>query len=95
LDNTNNGILPLDLAYHECLSVQSSTNLPYNCNSIAIQFATKEKLKDLTHMFCLPIPCYKLYKKGLFSYVFTLKYMWYFGMSSKKLNPKAKHKIKK
>jgi hypothetical protein len=35
----------------------------YNCNSIT----TNEQLKDLTHMFCLQIPCYKLYKEGLFS----------------------------
>jgi hypothetical protein len=47
----------------------------YSCNSIA----TNEQLKDLTHMFCLWIPFYKLYKKGLFSYVFTLKYMCHFG----------------
>jgi hypothetical protein len=59
----------------------------YNCNSIA----TNEQLKDLTHMLCLWIPCYKLYKKGLFFYVFTLKYMCHFGMSWKKLNLKAKH----
>jgi hypothetical protein len=62
---------------------------------VATQFATKEQLKDLTHMFCLQIPCYKLYKKGLFSYVFILKCTCHFGMNSKKLNLKAKHKIKK
>jgi hypothetical protein len=45
--------------------------LPYSCNSIAIQFATKKQLKDLTLMFCFQIACYKLYKKDLFSYVFT------------------------
>jgi hypothetical protein len=42
-----------------------------SCNPIA----TNEQLKDLTHMFCLRIPCYKLYEKGLIFYVFTLKYM--------------------
>jgi len=68
--------------------------LPYSCNSIAIPFATKKQLKDLTLMFCLQIACYKLYKKDLFSYVFTLKYMCHFGMSSKKFNLKAKHKQK-
>ncbi len=46
-------------------------------------------------MFCFQIPCYKLYKKYLFSYVFTLKYMCHFGMNSKNLNLKAKHEIKK
>jgi len=69
--------------------------LPYSCNSIAIRFATKKQLKGLTFMFCLQIACYKLYKKDLFSYVFTLKYMCHFGMSSKKFNLKAKHKTKK
>ena len=59
---------------------------------VVTQFATNEQLKDLTHMFCLQIPCYKLYKQGFISYVFTLKYMCHFGMS-KKLNLKAKHKI--
>jgi hypothetical protein len=71
------------------------SNLPwalkcYSCNSIA----TNEHLKDLTHMFYFWIPCYKLYKEGLFSYVFTLRYMCHFGMSWKKLNLNAKHKIK-
>jgi hypothetical protein len=45
------------------------------------QFAFNEQLKDLTHMFCFRIPCYKLYTKGLLSYVFTLKYMCYFRMN--------------
>ncbi len=62
----------------------------YNCNSITIN----EKLKHLTHMFCLQIPCDKLYKENLFYYVFTVKYMCHFGWAEKKLNPKAKHKIK-
>jgi len=56
----------------------------YSCNSIA----TNEQLKDLTHMFCLRIPCYILYKEGFFFYVFTLKYMCHFGMNWKKFNPK-------
>jgi hypothetical protein len=46
-------------------------------------------------MFCFWIPCYKLYKEGLFFYVLTLKYMCHFGTSLKKLNLKAKHKILK
>jgi hypothetical protein len=46
-------------------------------------------------MLCLWIPCYKLYKEGLFSYILTLKYPCHFGMSLKELNLKAKHKIEK
>jgi hypothetical protein len=74
-------------------------NLPwtlkcYNYNSITTQFAPNEQLKDLTHMFYLLLPCYKLYKEILFFYFFTLKYMCHFGMNLKKLNLKAKHKIK-
>jgi len=70
LDTINNGAIPLDLACVECLSVIVST-----------QFAINEQLKDLTHMFCLQIPCYKLYIKILFFYVFTLKYMCHFGLN--------------
>ncbi len=55
---------PICLAH---LSVWSLVNLLYSCNSIATQFATKEQLKDLTHMFCFQILNYKLYKEGLFS----------------------------
>jgi hypothetical protein len=89
LDIENNRAFPLDLSCLECLSVQSLANLPY---VVATQFATKKQLKDLTHMPCLGIPCHKLYKKGLFSYVFTLKYTCHFGMSSKKFNLKGKIK---
>jgi hypothetical protein len=78
-----NGTFPLDLACLEHLNV-----------IVAIQFATNEQLKDLTHMFSLQIACYNLYKKGLFSYVLTLKYMCHFGMSLKNLNLKVKHKMK-
>jgi hypothetical protein len=42
-------------------------------------------------MFYLQIPCYKLYKENLFSYVLTLKYMCHFGMNLKEFNPRAKH----
>ncbi len=84
LDAKINGFFPLDPAYLEHLNV-----------IVAIQFATNEQLKDLTHMLCFQIPCYKLYEEGLFSYVLTLKYMCHFGMSLKKFNPKAEHKIKK
>jgi hypothetical protein len=38
----------------------------YSCNWIT----TNEQLKDLTDMFCLQIPCYKLYKEG-FSFMFS------------------------
>ncbi len=61
---------------------------------IATQFASNEHLKDLTHMLSLRTSCYKLYKEGLFSYVPKLKYMCHFEMSLKKLDLKAKHKIK-
>jgi len=63
-----NGALPLDLACLERLSV-----------IVAIEFATNEQQKDLTHMFYFQIPCYKLYKQVLFSYVSTLKYMCHLG----------------
>jgi hypothetical protein len=68
----------LDLAWLACLSVIVATN---------------EQLKDLTCMFCFQIPCYKLYKEGLFSYVLALKYRFHFGMSLKKFNLNTKHKI--
>jgi hypothetical protein len=45
---------------------------------VVTQFVVKEQLKYLTHMFCFSIPCYKLYKEGLLSYVLTLKYMYHF-----------------
>ncbi len=60
---------------------------------LSVIVITQLRLKDLTHMFCLRIPCYKLYKEGLFSHIFTLKYKCHFGMSSKKLNLKAKKKF--
>jgi hypothetical protein len=46
-------------------------------------------------MFFFWIPCHKLYKEGVISYVFTLKYTCHFGMNSKKFNPKSKIKNKK
>jgi hypothetical protein len=78
----NNGTLPLNLACLKHLNV-----------IIVTQFATNEQLKDLTHMFCFWIPCYKLYKESLFFYVLTLKYTCHFGMNFKKVNLMAKHKI--
>ncbi len=66
----------------------SLVGLLYSCNSICYsittQFATKEQLKNLTHMLCLWISCYILYKRGLLSYVLTLKCIYHFGMNSKK-----------
>jgi len=53
---------PLDLGYLECLNVIG-----------LIQFAINEQLKDLTHMICFQIPCYKLYKKELFLLCFHIK----------------------
>jgi hypothetical protein len=61
-----------------------------SCNLIA----TNEQLKYWTHILCFWIPYYKLYKEGLFFYVLTLKYMCHFRTNWKKLNLKAKHKIK-
>jgi hypothetical protein len=83
LDAKKNGAFPLNL---DCLK---------RLNVIVVtEFTTNEQLKDLTHMFCFQISCHKLYKEGLFSYVLTLKYICHFGMNLKKLNLKAKHKIK-
>jgi hypothetical protein len=70
LNIKNNGAFPLNLVYLKHLNV-----------IVAIQIVTNEQLKYLTHMFCLQISCYKLYKEGLFSYVLTLKYMCHFGMN--------------
>jgi len=56
---------------------------------VAIQFATKEQSKDVTDMFFFESNVTNYMKKTFF-YVFTLKYMYHFGMSSKKLNFKGK-----
>jgi hypothetical protein len=61
---------------------------------VATQFVTKKQLKDLTNMFYLWIPCYKLYKKGLLSYVLTLKYMHHLQWVKKNLTQKVKYIIK-
>ncbi len=76
----------MDPTYHGRLSVRSPTGLPDSCNSIATQFATKEQLKGSTHMFCLRIPCYKLYKEGLIFYVLTLKYLCHMSQSQTMIN---------
>jgi hypothetical protein len=57
---------------------------------IATQFVINVQLKDLTHKFFPWISFHKLYNKGVFSCVFTLKYMCQFGMNSKKFNSKNK-----
>jgi len=62
-----------------------------NLYVVVTLFVTKKKLQDLTqYMICFWIPCHKLYKEGVFSYVLTLKYTCHFGMSSKKLGHKDK-----
>jgi hypothetical protein len=45
-------------------------------------------------MLCFWIPCYKLYKEGVFSYVFTLIKCAILGWTQKKLTLKVEHKIK-
>jgi len=57
---------------------------------VTIQITTKKQLNFFTHMFDLWIPCHKLYKEDVLSYVLTLNYTSHFGMNSKKLNPKSK-----
>ncbi len=65
-------------------------NIKHVGKSFFSQFATRGKQKTLTHMFCFLIPCYKLYKEGMFFYVLTLKYKCHFTRTSKNLNPKNK-----
>jgi len=57
---------------------------------IVTQFVIFKKLKIVTDMLCLWIPCHNLYKAVVFSYVLMFKYMCHFGMSSKNLNLKNK-----
>jgi len=88
LDIKNNGAFPFDLAHlknQKSLNVWSLDDLTHSCNSIATRFAIKDQLKDLTHMFCFRILCYKLYKEGLFYYVFTLKYVAFWDEPKKAL----------
>jgi hypothetical protein len=40
---------------------------------VAIKFVTKVQLKGLTHMFCILMSSYKVYKKGAFSLDYILK----------------------
>jgi len=61
-----------------------------NLSIVATQFANKDQSKHLTHMLCFLIPYYKLYQESMFSYVFTLKYMYHFGMTLEKFNLKCK-----
>jgi hypothetical protein len=58
------------------------------CFIISTQFVSNVQLKDLTNMFCFWILFHKLYKQGVFYFVFTLKYMSQFGMSLRKYNLK-------
>jgi hypothetical protein len=52
---------------------------------VEIQFAIKEQLENLTHMFFFKILNYRLYKEGIFFFMFS-----HFGMDLKKFNPKNK-----
>jgi hypothetical protein len=62
----------------------------YSCNFITTQFVTKEKLKYSTHMFCLWIPCYKLYKEGTSFLIFShLNTSVVLGWAKKKFNLKG------
>ncbi len=62
-----------------------------NLSVVVTLFVIKKQIEDLTqYIICFVIPCHKLYKEGVFSYVLTLKYTCHFGMSSKKLNLKDK-----
>jgi hypothetical protein len=69
INTKNNGAFPLGLTCLERLNV-----------IVVAQLQLMNNLKDLTHMFCFRIPCYKLYKEGSNSYVLTIKYMCHFGM---------------
>jgi hypothetical protein len=62
---------------------------------LIIIHSSKVQLKNLTHMFCLPISSYKVYKKDVFFNVFTLKTMCHLGWTQRSLTLKAKHKMKK
>ncbi len=62
-----------------------------SCNSICNKCATK----GFTNLFCPWMSSHRLYNEGGFSCEFTIKCMCQFGMSSKKLNPKDKHKMKR
>jgi hypothetical protein len=61
---------PSTLGHHNFLNfipfsmIFSATNVP-------IKGATTEQLKDITHKFYFQIPCYKLYKEGTFSLIFS------------------------
>ncbi len=49
---------------------------------------------SLIYIFCLPISCCKLYNKGAFSYVFTIKTMCHLGWVQKNLTLKENIKWK-
>jgi hypothetical protein len=61
---------------------------------VAIEFAIKVQLQGLTHMFCLLMSSYKVYKEGDFFLDFTYKIMCYLGWTQRSLTLKVKHKIK-
>ncbi len=55
---------------------------------VVTQFTNKMQLENFIHTFCPPISYCKLYNKGAFCYIFTLKKHVPFDSNSKKLNPK-------
>jgi hypothetical protein len=61
---------------------------------VIIEFAIKVQLKGLTHMFCLLMSSYKVYKEDAFYLDFTFRIMYHLGRVKKNLTLKAKHKIK-
>jgi hypothetical protein len=71
--------LPLDLTWLDHLSV-----------IVTIQFTNNEQLKDLTLMFCLQVPCYKLYKRKLVLLHFHIKIHVPFWDELKKTEHKSK-----
>jgi hypothetical protein len=58
---------------------------------VGTNFVIKVQLKDLTHMLCLLMSFYKVYKEGAFSFDFTFKIMCNLGCVQRSLTLKAKH----
>jgi len=61
---------------------------------VGIEVTIKVELKGLTHMFCLLMSYYKVYKKRCCFLDFTLKIMSHLGGVHRSLIVKAKCKIK-
>ncbi len=62
---------------------------------VAIEFVTKVQVKGLTHMFCLLMSSYKVYKEGIL-FEFHIKKYVSFGWAQRSLTSKGKalNKIK-